>query len=169
MAGQHVIRQFKKAAVTPGRAVAVEQFECSFFFVVPYDNQCMPGFGSRTAPVQLGRRNYFDVNRDVHSNNGRLSVGQCGSDLVKFFLFGCVGQEQCFILKDAVGDNPAVTINYGNFIQVTLDFLIVAFAIFMIIKAMNSAKKKEEAAPAAPPKPSNEEVLLTEIRDLLKK
>ncbi|MCB0497041.1 MAG: large-conductance mechanosensitive channel protein MscL [Cyclobacteriaceae bacterium] len=74
-----------------------------------------------------------------------------------------------FILKDAVGDNPAVTINYGNFIQVTLDFLIVAFAIFMIIKAMNSAKKKEEAAPAAPPKPSNEEVLLTEIRDLLKK
>ena len=74
-----------------------------------------------------------------------------------------------FILKDAVGDNPAVTINYGNFIQVTLDFLIVAFAIFMIIKAMNSATKKEEAAPAAPPKPSNEEVLLTEIRDLLKK
>jgi large conductance mechanosensitive channel len=63
---------------------------------------------------------------------------------------------------------PAVTINYGNFIQVVVDFLIIAFAIFMVIKAMNSAKKKEEAKPAAPPAPSKEEVLLTEIRDLLK-
>jgi len=78
-------------------------------------------------------------------------------------------------LKDAVmeGDNvvsPAVTLNYGNFIQVTIDFLIVAMAIFLLIKAINSLnrKKKEEAAPAAPPAPSKEEVLLTEIRDLLK-
>jgi large conductance mechanosensitive channel len=65
---------------------------------------------------------------------------------------------------------PAVSINYGNFIQVTLDFIIIAFAIFMIIKAMNAAKKKEKeaAAPAAPPAPSKEETLLTEIRDLLK-
>ncbi|MDD3636611.1 MAG: large-conductance mechanosensitive channel protein MscL [Bacteroidales bacterium] len=63
---------------------------------------------------------------------------------------------------------PAVTINYGNFIQVVVDFLIIAFAIFMVIKAMNSVKKKEEAKPAAPPAPSKEEVLLTEIRDLLK-
>lgn len=66
----------------------------------------------------------------------------------------------------------AVSINYGNFIQVTIDFLIIAFAIFMMVKAMNSAKKKEEAAPAAPPAPpapTKEEVLLTEIRDLLKK
>jgi large conductance mechanosensitive channel len=66
---------------------------------------------------------------------------------------------------------PAVTINYGNFIMVVLDFLIIAFAIFMVIKAMNAAKKKEETAPAAPPAPpapSKEEVLLTEIRDLLK-
>ena len=76
------------------------------------------------------------------------------------------------ILKAATEANPAVTWNYGNFLQVTFDFLIVAFAVFMVIKAMNSAKKKEEAkpeAPAAPPPPSKEEILLTEIRDLLKK
>lgn len=74
-----------------------------------------------------------------------------------------------FVLQEAVGEAPAVTINYGNFLQVTFDFIIIAFAIFMIVKAMNSAKKKEEAAPAAPPAPTKEEVLLTEIRDLLKK
>lgn len=74
-----------------------------------------------------------------------------------------------YVMKEAVGDIPAVTLNYGNFIQVIIDFLIVAMAIFMVIKAMNAAKKKEEAAPAPPPTPSKEETLLTEIRDLLKK
>jgi large conductance mechanosensitive channel len=75
------------------------------------------------------------------------------------------------VLKEAVAENPAVTMNYGNFLQVVFDFVIVAFAIFMIIKLMNSAKKKEEPAPAPPPVPvvSNEEKLLSEIRDLLKK
>lgn len=73
------------------------------------------------------------------------------------------------VLKEGVGDVAAVTINYGSFIQTLVDFLIIAFAIFMVVKAMNSMKKKEEAAPAAPPKPSAEEVLLTEIRDSLKK
>lgn len=73
------------------------------------------------------------------------------------------------ILKAATETNPAVTLNYGNFLQVCFDFLIVAFAIFMVIKAINAAKKKEEAAPAAPPAPSKQEVLLSEIRDLLKK
>ncbi|HEX9792596.1 MAG TPA: large-conductance mechanosensitive channel protein MscL [Planctomycetota bacterium] len=63
----------------------------------------------------------------------------------------------------------APSLNYGAFIQTVVDFLIVAFAIFMVIKAMNSAKKKEAAAPAAPPKPTVEETLLGEIRDLLKK
>ena len=72
-------------------------------------------------------------------------------------------------LKEASGDVAAVTLNYGSFIQTVVDFVIIAFAIFMVIKAMNSMKKKEEAAPAAPPKPSAEETLLTEIRDLLKK
>jgi len=72
-------------------------------------------------------------------------------------------------LKEAVGDVPAVTINYGMFIQTVFDFIIIAFAIFLIVKAMNSAKKKEEAAPGAPPEPSAEVKLLTEIRDSLKK
>ncbi len=67
---------------------------------------------------------------------------------------------------------PAVTLNYGNFLQQTFDFLIVAFSIFLfvsLIKKMSEKKKVEEpAAPAPPPAPSKEEVLLTEIRDLLK-
>ena len=65
-----------------------------------------------------------------------------------------------------------VSINYGMFIQNIIDFIIVAFCIFLVIKAMNNLKKKEEAAPAAPaapPPPSDEAVLLKEIRDLLKK
>jgi large conductance mechanosensitive channel len=77
-----------------------------------------------------------------------------------------------FIMKAATEAHPAVTWNYGNFLQVTFDFMIVAFAVFMVIKAMNAAKKKEEAKPAAPPAPpvpTKEETLLTEIRDLLKK
>ncbi len=73
------------------------------------------------------------------------------------------------VLQEASGDVAAVTLNYGSFIQTVVDFLIIAFAIFMVIKAMNNMKKKEEEAPAAPPKPSAEEVLLTEIRDALKK
>ena len=70
-------------------------------------------------------------------------------------------------LKAAVGEAEAVTLNYGAFIQTVVDFVIIAFAIFMVIKAMNNMKKKEEEAPPAPPKPSAEESLLTEIRDLL--
>jgi len=73
------------------------------------------------------------------------------------------------VLKEASGDVVAVTLNYGSFIQTVVDFLIIAFAIFMVIKAMNNMKKKEEEAPAAPPKPSAEVELLTEIRDSLKK
>jgi large conductance mechanosensitive channel len=63
----------------------------------------------------------------------------------------------------------AATLNYGVFINTVINFVIVAFAIFMLIKGMNSMKKKEEATPAEPPKPSAEEALLTEIRDLLAK
>ena len=73
-----------------------------------------------------------------------------------------------FILKEAVGEAPAVVISYGKFIQTMVDFTIIAFAIFMAIKAINSFKKKEAAAPAVPPEPSKEEMLLTEIRDILK-
>jgi len=64
---------------------------------------------------------------------------------------------------------PAVTLNYGTFIQTAVDFLIIALVVFMLIKAMNSLKKKEETAPAAPPAPTKDQQLLTEIRDLLKK
>jgi large conductance mechanosensitive channel len=73
------------------------------------------------------------------------------------------------VIKAATEVKPAVTWNYGSFIQVTIDFLIVAFAVFMLVKAINAAKKKEEAAPAAPPAPTKDQTLLTEIRDLLKK
>jgi len=75
------------------------------------------------------------------------------------------------VMKAATETKAAVTWNYGNFVQVCFDFLIVAFSVFMLIKAMNSAKSKEElpAAPAAPPAPTMEETLLSEIRDLLKK
>lgn len=84
-------------------------------------------------------------------------------------------------VKDAVMNGeeivkPAVTLNYGNFIQVTVDFLIIAFSIFMLIKVinmLNRKKKAEEAAAPAPPpapaEPSEDIKLLTEIRDLLKK
>lgn len=88
-------------------------------------------------------------------------------------------------LKDAVPEQlneageiiqaatPAVTLNYGNFLQQTFDFLIIAFCIFLMIKGISKlSKKKEEPKPAAPapaPEPSAEEKLLTEIRDLLKK
>jgi large conductance mechanosensitive channel len=68
-------------------------------------------------------------------------------------------------LKEAVGDKPAVIIGYGAFFNAVISFLIVAFCVFMLIKAMNSFQKKEEAAPAPPPR---NEVLLEEIRDLLK-
>jgi len=76
------------------------------------------------------------------------------------------------VLQKATETAPAVTLNYGSFIQVVFDFLIVAFAIFMLIKGLNMAKRKKENAPAAPapePAPTKEEILLTEIRDLLKK
>ncbi|WP_285258675.1 large-conductance mechanosensitive channel protein MscL [Halopseudomonas bauzanensis] len=72
------------------------------------------------------------------------------------------------VLREARGDLEAVTLGYGAFIQSVVDFLIIAAAIFVAIKVMNSLKHKEEAKPTAPPAPSKEEVLLTDIRDLLK-
>ncbi len=83
------------------------------------------------------------------------------------------------VLKEGVPPGPyaalveaqeagAVTINYGAFTNTIISFLIVAFAVFLLIRRINSMKKREEEAPAAPPEPSKEETLLTEIRDLLK-
>ena len=74
-----------------------------------------------------------------------------------------------FTLKSAVAGSPAVMLRYGAFIQTVLDFAIVAFAIFLLIKGINALKRTKEALPAAPPKPSAQEQLLAEIRDLLKK
>lgn len=80
-----------------------------------------------------------------------------------------------WLLKSAIVDTngvlkaPEVTLNIGNFIQAVFDFLIIAFVIFMMIKAINKLKKEEEIAPTVPIEPSNEEKLLVEIRDLLKK
>lgn len=59
-------------------------------------------------------------------------------------------------------------VQYGMFLSAVMSFILVAFVLFLFIKGLNSTKKKEEAAPAAPPEPSNEEKLLSEIRDLLK-
>ena len=72
-------------------------------------------------------------------------------------------------LKAAQGEAPAVLLKYGMFIQQTIDFIIIAFVIFMMIKGMNKLRRKQEEAPAAPPVPPRQEVLLEEIRDLLKK
>ena len=74
-----------------------------------------------------------------------------------------------FTLKAAEGEAAAVTLNYGKFVQTVVDFVIIAFAIFVVVKSMNSMKKKEEAAAAASPPPPKQEVLLEEIRDILKK
>lgn len=72
------------------------------------------------------------------------------------------------VLKEAIAEAPAVAINYGRFIQTIVDFIIIAFAIFLVVKLMNSMKRKEEVAAPAKPAPTNEEILLTEIRDILK-
>ena len=69
---------------------------------------------------------------------------------------------------EAAKEAGAATWNVGLFINTVIDFLIIAFAIFLLVKGINAMKRKEEAKPEAPPAPSNEEVLLTEIRDLLK-
>jgi large conductance mechanosensitive channel len=76
--------------------------------------------------------------------------------------------ELAITVKRASEVADAVTINYGMFVQTLINFTIVSFAIFLVIKAINAFKRKEEVAPTVPIKPSKEEVLLTEIRDLLK-
>lgn len=72
------------------------------------------------------------------------------------------------ILREAEGNTPAVMMNYGAFLQNIFDFIIVAFAIFIAIKLMNKLRSKEDEKQATPPGPTTEEILLTEIRDLLK-
>ena len=98
-------------------------------------------------------------------------VGDIVMPPIGVLLGGVDFTDLAFILKEAVGEAPAVVISYGKFIQTVVDFVIVAFSIFIAVKVINSLKRKEEQAPAAPPaphEPSKEELLLTEIRDLLK-
>lgn len=73
-------------------------------------------------------------------------------------------------LRGATGDKPAVLLYYGKFIQTLVDFLIVAFAMFLLVKGINRLRRKQEkpSTPPPPPPPSKEEVLLREIRDILK-
>ena len=73
------------------------------------------------------------------------------------------------VIQAATADNPEVVIAYGKFIQTIIDFLIIALAVFVGVKAMNSMKKQEEEKPAEPAPPPKQEVLLEEIRDLLQK
>jgi len=91
---------------------------------------------------------------------------------IGLLLGGVNFSELAITLKDATEEAAAVTINYGLFLQTVIDFVIIAFVIFMVIKGINASKRKKDevpTAPAAPPEPSNEEKLLAEIRDLLKK
>ena len=98
--------------------------------------------------------------------------------LISMLTAGISFDQWKWVLKDAVLDAEGaevaaeVAVNFGSLIAVILDFIIVAFAIFCVVKALNKARelteKKKEEEPAAPPEPSAEEKLLTEIRDLLK-
>ncbi|MEN2282558.1 large-conductance mechanosensitive channel protein MscL [Algoriphagus sp. SE2] len=94
---------------------------------------------------------------------------------IGMLLGGVDFKELAVVLKEAVVDDAgevvttAVTLNYGSFIQNVVDFVIIAFVIFLAVRTINNMKKKEEAAPAPPPAPPKSEVLLEEIRDLLKK
>jgi large conductance mechanosensitive channel len=73
------------------------------------------------------------------------------------------------VLREGVAGKPPVTLNYGSFLQTTFDFVIVAAAIFAVVKVVNRFKRAETAAPATPAPPSDEVVLLTQIRDALAK
>ena len=87
---------------------------------------------------------------------------------VGYLLGGVDFTEFMWTNSEATAESAAVTLNYGVFIQKIVNFLIVAFAIFMVIRAFEKMKRKEEEEPAAPAEPPAQEVLLKEIRDLLK-
>jgi len=95
-------------------------------------------------------------------------VGDVIMPPIGVFLGGVDFSSLAITVKEASGEMPAVVIAYGKFIQTVIDFIIIALAVFIAVRAINSLKKKEEAAPKAAPVPSAEQGLLTEIRDLLK-
>ncbi len=90
--------------------------------------------------------------------------------IVSIFLGGVDFSAMKIVLPNLFGviSETPNTLNYGNFINAVINFLIMAAAVFAIVKGINALHRKEEAAPAAPSAPSTQEVLLTEIRDLLK-
>jgi large conductance mechanosensitive channel len=89
--------------------------------------------------------------------------------LVSMLTGGVNFNDMKHVLKAAEGDNAEVAVKYGSFITVAIEFLVIAFVMFLVIKAINKMKKKEAEAPAAPPEPSSTDKLLSEIRDALKK
>ena len=108
------------------------------------------------------------------------AFGKIVTSLVNDILMPLIGMatggidftELKYVIKEAEGEAEAVVLPYGQFIQNVVDFLIIAFCIFLMVKgiaALNRTKEEEAAAPAPAPEPSAEEKLLTEIRDLLKK
>ena len=107
------------------------------------------------------------------------AFGKIVSSLVEDIIMPPIGlliggvnfSDLAFTLQEATAGSAAVALKYGKFLQTTIDFIIIAFAIFMAVHAINRLKKKEQVAPSAapaPPPPSVEERLLTDIRDLLK-
>lgn len=107
------------------------------------------------------------------------AFGKIVSSLVNDIIMPPIGlmmgdrfRELKMVLKSATEDTAEVSINYGMFIQNVVDFALIAFSIFLVVRLYGNVaekvKKEEESKPAAPPAPSNEERLLTEIRDLLK-
>lgn len=99
-------------------------------------------------------------------------VGDVVMPVLGLFVGGIDFADMSVTLRAAQGESPAVLLSYGKFVQATFDFIIVALAVFFVIRGINAARRKEEAAPPAPPvppAPSNQELLLAEIRDLLKK
>ena len=95
-------------------------------------------------------------------------VGDVVMPPIGLLIGGVDFSDLAFTLRPAEGALPAVVMSYGKFIQSVIDFVIVAFAIFMGVKAINRLKREEAVAPTLPPAPSTQEVILGEIRDLLK-
>ncbi len=98
-------------------------------------------------------------------------VGDVVMPAFGFVLSGMNLSHLSWVIKQAIGDTPAVVVNYGKFLQTLIDFLIIAWAVFIAIKVINSlyAKKEQQKAAEQPAALSKQEILLTEIRDLLKK
>jgi large conductance mechanosensitive channel len=95
-------------------------------------------------------------------------VGDVVMPPIGYLIGGVNFSDLAFTLPALMEGQAPVLVAYGKFLQTLIDFTIIAFVIFMVIKVINRLKRKEEEAPAAAPAPSNEEVLLREIRDLLK-